>query len=104
MPISLDNDLRSLSATQGDQHAKLKKTTQAFEGVFVGMMLKQMRKSLENGDALFGKSPESKLYQEMADEATAERLSQNGSFGIAKTLYDRLEKLLPPEEKAEKRP
>ncbi len=37
---------------------KLKQTTQDFEAIFLGMMLKQMRKSVAGQDALFGKSHE----------------------------------------------
>ena len=50
------------------KRAKLKKATQDFEGVFIGMMLKQMRKSMTGGSPLFGSSYEAKYYQEMVDE------------------------------------
>jgi peptidoglycan hydrolase FlgJ len=81
------------------QREKLKKATQDFEAVFVGMMLKQMRKSMTGGNALFGNSSDSKLYQDMSDDATAQQLSKTGGFGLAKLLYKTMEHTLPAEAK-----
>ncbi len=96
--VSLDVDKLLSHAPGGDtaeaKKAKLKKATQGFESVFVGLMLKQMRKSLDNGKSAMGNSSESKLYKEMMDEALAGRISEGGSFGLAKTLYQRMEKHL----------
>ncbi len=72
------------------QHDRLKKATQEFESVFLGMMLKQMRKSMTGGNALFGNSQEAKMYQDMMDDETAKQMSRTGSFGLARTLCDRL--------------
>ena len=83
---------------EGPQHAKLKKATQDFEAVFLGQMLKQMRKSMSGGNALFGNSNEAKMFQEMADEATANQMSKTGGFGLAKTLYTSLARMLPNED------
>ncbi len=77
------------------QRDKLKKATQDFEAVFVGIMLKQMRKSMDGGNALFGNSSEAKLYQDMMDDATAAQMSRTGSFGLGNMLYKKLEPLMP---------
>src|ERR1051325_8235900 len=82
------------------QQSKLQKATQEFEAVFIGMMLKQMRKSMTGGDGIFGNSPESKTYQEMMDDTLATNLSQTGSFGLAKVMYRSLERTLPPNPEA----
>ena len=76
---------------------KLEKTTQDFEAVFVGMMLKQMRKSVAGQNALFGNSPESKMYQDMLDDATAQHMSKVGTFGLAKVLFKTMSPALPPD-------
>ncbi len=73
------------------KRAKLLKATQDFEGVFIGMMLKQMRKSMAGSSPLFGGSYEAKYYQEMVDEKVAQQMSKTGSFGLAKTLYKSME-------------
>ncbi len=61
------------------------------------MLLKQMRKSMTGGNALFGNSSEAKLYQDMMDDATASQMSKTGSLGLANVLYKTLEATLPPE-------
>ncbi len=72
------------------QDAKLKKASQDFEAVFVGMMLKQMRKSIGGSNALFGNSSQSKIYQDMMDDTMAAQLSKTGSFGLANAIYKSL--------------
>ena len=78
------------------QHDRLQKTTQDFEAVFVGMMLKQMRKSIGGKNELFGNSPEAKTYQDMADDATAKQMSQVGTFGLARVMFKSMSHTLPP--------
>jgi Rod binding domain-containing protein len=73
------------------RHRKLVKAAQDFEAVFVGSMLKQMRKSITGGNALFGNSSEAKMYQEMMDDATAQQMSHTGAFGLANLLLHSLE-------------
>ena len=82
------------------QRDRLKKATQEFESVFIGQLIKEMRKT-ESGDPLLGKSRESKQFQEMSDDALARNLSKSGSFGLSKVLYGRMEKWLPPIPKAQ---
>lgn len=102
--IGLDVDNLLNHAPAGDsadaRKEKLKKATQGFESVFVGLMLKQMRKSLDGGKSALGNSSESKLYKEMMDEALAGRISEGGSFGLAKTLYKRMESHLGASQEA----
>jgi flagellar protein FlgJ len=83
---------------------KLQKTTQDFEAVFVGMMLKQMRKSMASQNAILGNSSESKMYQDMMDDATAKHMSQVGTFGLGKLLFKTMASTLPPDPDREQIP
>jgi Rod binding domain-containing protein len=61
-----------------------------FEGVFVGMLLQEMRKS-ESEQTLFGpKSSGEKIFGEMLDDQRAQSIAGSGSFGIAKMLESQL--------------
>src|SRR5262249_16847863 len=88
MPTVSTDDLNRLmqrSETNGvvdasKERSRLKRATQEFEAVFVGLMLKQMRKSMANSNALFGNNNESKMYQDMTDDAIAQQISKTGSF------------------------
>lgn len=73
------------------RHEKLKKACEEFESIFIGMMLKQMRKSMTGSNALFGNSSEAKLYQGMMDDATASQMSKAGGLGLSELLCKRLE-------------
>ena len=79
------------------QRARLKKATQDFEAVFVGIMLKQMRKTMQSDNPLFGKSSESQRYMEMMDDAVAQQISRTGKFGFGDLLYKKVERTLPPD-------
>lgn len=79
------------------QHARVTKTTQDFESVFIGMMLKQMRKTMAGDNALFGKSSEAKVYQDMMDDTLAGAMSKTGTFGLAKAMSKSIERNLPPD-------
>lgn len=82
------------------QKDRIHKATQDFEAVFIGMMLKQMRKSMTSNSSLLGNSQESKTYQEMMDDTISTHLSQSGTFGLAKVMNRSLEKTLPPDPEA----
>jgi flagellar protein FlgJ len=101
-PVSKREDAKALGAVHDAAKAeyeakkdKLKKTTQDFEAVFLGMMLKQMRKSIAGENALFGNSHEAKMYQDMMDDSTAKHLSKAGTFGLSNLLYKTMERSLP---------
>jgi peptidoglycan hydrolase FlgJ len=79
------------------QRDKLKKATQDFEAVFVGMMLKEMRKTMTSDNPLFGNSSQAKYYQEMMDDAVAHQISRTGKFGFGDLLYKKVERNLPPD-------
>ena len=82
--------------TYTKEKARATKATQDFEAVFLGMMLKQMRKSMAGEDALLGKSSESKMFQDMMDDRLAQQMSRSGSFGVAKAMMKSIERNLPP--------
>lgn len=79
------------------EKARVTKATQDFEAVFIGMMLKQMRKSMAGEDPIFGKSSESKIYQDMMDDSLAQQMSRTGTFGLAKAMVKSMERALPPD-------
>lgn len=83
-------------AEYAKQHDRLQKTTQDFESVFIGMMLKQMRKSIAGKNELFGSSSEAKTYQDMSDDATAKQMSKVGTFGLARVMFKSMSRTLPP--------
>jgi flagellar protein FlgJ len=72
-----------------DQQAALKRlhaATQQFEGVFLGMLFKEMRATVPQ-DSLFGKDSSSEeTFTEMLDTQRAQQLAQTGAMGIGKIM------------------
>lgn len=61
-----------------------------FEGIFVGMLLREMRKG-ESDQTIFGeKTNGQKIYESMLDDQRAQDIASTGSFGIAKILEAQL--------------
>jgi Rod binding domain-containing protein len=76
-----------------DQQAALKKLHDAatqLEGVFVGMLFKEMHSTVST-DGIFGKqSNADKTWNDMLDEKRADEIAKTGSFGIAKMVESQL--------------
>jgi Rod binding domain-containing protein len=85
--------LPSATPLTGDQTAALKKLHNAavqLEGVFVGMLFKEMHADTPD-DGIFGKqSNADKTWSDMLDEKRADAIAQTGSFGIAKIVEQQL--------------
>jgi Rod binding domain-containing protein len=77
-----------------DQTAALKKLHNAatqLEGVFVGMLFKQMHAGDDQKSDIFGeKSNAEKTWEDMLDEKRADAVAQTGAFGIAKVIENQL--------------
>jgi Rod binding domain-containing protein len=68
----------------------LHKVAVQFEGIFVGMLLREMRKG-ESDQTIFGeKTNGQKIYEEMLDDQRSQEIASTGSFGIAKMLEAQL--------------
>ena len=89
VPMATTYPLQSNQQLTPDQQAalgKLHKVATQFEGLFVGMLLKEMRKS-ESDDTIFGqKSNGEKIFGEMLDEQRAQSMANTGAFGIGAIL------------------
>ncbi|HWI51093.1 MAG TPA: rod-binding protein [Symbiobacteriaceae bacterium] len=79
---------RPVSADPRD--ARLHKTAQEFEALFVEMVFKQMRSA---NNALSGETKgfARSTYEGWQDEETARSISQQGNFGLAEILYKQLQ-------------
>jgi flagellar protein FlgJ len=90
------NDIAGLdtlrrAAQSGDKNA-LKEAAQQFEGIFVQMMLKSMRKAqdvMTDKDSPFN-SEQVKFYRDMHDAQLANDLSAKGSIGLADIIVRQL--------------
>lgn len=69
--------------------AQLRKACQQFEEMFVRMMMKNMRRTVEDS-GLVENSFARNTYQEMLDSEMAKESSKGSGIGIAQVMYDRL--------------
>jgi Rod binding domain-containing protein len=87
------NSLSSSAPLTAAQQASLKKlhdAATALEGVFVGMLFKEMHSTVPT-DGIFGKqSNADKTWNDMLDEERANDIAKSGSFGIAKMVESQL--------------
>ena len=85
--------LPSSAPLTADQQAALKKLHAAatqLEGVFVGMLFKEMHSTVPTDGILGKQSNAEKTWQDMLDEKQADAIAQTGSFGIAKMVESQL--------------
>jgi flagellar protein FlgJ len=79
----------ALTADQKTALAHLHTAANQFEGVFVGMVLKEMRASVSK-DSLFGNSNASEMFNSMLDDQRAQSMAETGSLGIGKMVESQL--------------
>lgn len=68
---------------------RLKTASQEFEAYFVNTLLKEMRKTIQDG-GLTEKSQARETFEGMLDEEMSKLISKKGSFGIADMIYDNM--------------
>lgn len=69
--------------------AQVKNVSREFESIFLGYMLKQMRKTVPE-DTLMGNSPAKDIFLGMQDEELSKELSRAGGIGLAAMIYSQL--------------
>ncbi len=76
-------------AIAGKDKAGLKKATEEFEAVFVQILLKSMRDTVQDG-GLVEKSQGRSMFEGMYDEELAKKMAEGRQMGIADMLYKQL--------------
>ena len=82
------------SSAQSPEMAKLRKTAQQFEAVFLRQMIGSMR-TASGEDGIFD-SEATKQFQDMSDAKTAETMAGKGVLGIADMLVKQFGARLNP--------
>ena len=78
-----------------------------FEGIFVGMLIRDMRKSADSlGDGMFGKAPGSGVQSQLFNRLLSDKMAQSGRIGLAKALMEDWERqrLIPQKTLAQPTP
>lgn len=86
----LSDSANTLDALTDEHHKpSLKSAAQGFESVFLTMLLKEMRQTLEPG-GLFGHDS-SDIYGSLFDQFMGQHLAQGKGMGLAQSLIRQLE-------------
>lgn len=81
----------SKSASIIKKQAELKETTAAFEGMFLSMMMKTMRKASESFEStLVKKSNAEDIFTEMLDNEYVDLITKSPDSGLGNSLYQYL--------------
>ena len=69
---------------------RLHQAASQLEGVFLNMLLSEMRKTVPQ-QSIFGKNSQTEeVFQGMLDQQRADDMAKSGSFGIARVLENQL--------------
>lgn len=74
-------------ATTGSPEAKLWEQCCQFEGVFLSLVVAQMRQTVDDQGGLFAASSGRRMMQSMMDDAMVTAATQTGRAGLATKLY-----------------
>lgn len=89
-----ENELKSAiiqtdPAKMDKGHKKLWDTCVEAESLFIGKMLKEMKKTVPKDEWLHGGQAED-IFEDMLYDEYALKMSKNHNFGMAKLLYDEM--------------
>ncbi len=88
------NENLSMEAGKAKKDKELRAACAAFEGMFMDMMMKTMRKaSMES--SLIKKSNGEKIFTEMLDQQYVDILAKRQDSGLGETLYNHLKQTMP---------
>ncbi len=83
--ISSSDSAEALRGLEENQEG-LKKAASAFEGIFINLLFKEMRKTVNQEEGILPPSHTLSIFQEMLDEEISGQLSKQGAFGIADSV------------------
>ena len=86
---SLSPTLNPLSGVKTHSDEELRQVSQKFESIFLQMLFKEMRNSVEKS-GLLGNSQATEFFESMHDEQLSEQLSLSGGIGIGNMVYQKL--------------
>jgi Rod binding domain-containing protein len=81
---------RIANSTPVDKKSKLYEQCQEFESIFVKMMLKEMRNSVDKSDSLLSGGWAEDIYSDMLDDEYSKSIAKKAGFGLADQLYKQL--------------
>ena len=90
--------LNPLSGLPTHSQAELKSVAQNFESLFMQMLMKEMRNSVQKSGFL-GNSRGMEFFESMYDEQLTQKLASSGGIGLGQMIYDRLKQATLPHQK-----
>jgi flagellar protein FlgJ len=75
---------------QKERSAKLEKACKDFESVFISMMFKEMRKTVQKTELMGKTSMTEELFTGMIDDEVSKSFANRGGIGLWKMLYKQM--------------
>jgi peptidoglycan hydrolase FlgJ len=83
--ISAVGEMPSQTLRPEGEVGRIRQTAIAFEGVFIGMLLKAMRSSVGSG-GLFKNGSDTQTYRDMFDQEIGQQIAKGGGIGLAQLI------------------
>jgi len=93
--LSISGAAPSLSSEGIHTDDQLRKASKDFEAIFLRMIFKQMRSSVERS-SLLGNSRAMEFFETLRDEQLADSLAKAGGLGIGDMVYQKLQEATVP--------
>jgi Rod binding domain-containing protein len=93
--VSSEAFLNPLSGSATHSDAQLRQVAKNFEAIFMRMLFKEMRNSVEKSGAM-GNSHAMEFFETMRDEQLSDQLASAGGIGIGNIVYQKLKDATVP--------
>ncbi len=91
-------DLNPINGKVTHSDAEIKQVAKNFESIFLEMMMKEMRNSVQKS-GLMGNSRGMEFFEGMYDDQLSRQLSAGGGIGLGQMIYEKLKTSTVPHQK-----
>jgi flagellar protein FlgJ len=78
------------SGMSEEEKLALREATEAFEAYFLQMMMREMRRTLNDEQRIIPKSHAERIFTDMLDEENTRQLAQSGGVGLADAMFTQM--------------
>lgn len=93
--LSSHVNLNPLKGTAAHSDAQLQKVSKDFETIFMRMLFKEMRNTVQKSNVL-GNSSSLEFFETLRDDQLSEQLASSGGIGIGRMIYQKLKAATVP--------
>ena len=76
--------------TSDEERQAIKDAAETFESYFIQIMLREMRRTIPDGDGIIPRGQAERIFTEMLDEELSNEMARSGGIGLSQVIVQQL--------------